>query len=923
MNIGSMDEGKKSSNVPVGALKVVVEFACVCALSIAVSIVHLQLLGGPNLTLLFDGFGFLNTTTRCMSAFDIESFKQILSYCASGFDETARLSLASRLQDASNIVRTGPLLPILLGCAYTIAGKAAIPQFWTVATWSMWITQASTIGLIWVAARTAFSPLVARIAALIAIFYPAFILNGNRIASETQACLAVILVTTLFLYFAKKDFTTTRGFVKGFLCGLALAFLALARPPFLLLPVLLIVALSFVAWKIKQPIPFKVRWLIGCICGGALMLAPWALCNKILTGTPAITIDRFALYNLYSGLNARYQGFDFLPGEYVQHPERFKSTFKEVAKDICQFGQEHPAAFATMIVLKPVRLLDSPWNDYQTSCLGVPWLLQRYFHQLLLALGLIALFELWSSGLKQRSLSSFTPPIVLSFVVLYNFIHVLFISMARYTYPIMPVIILLASYGIARVWQSGRRLSILPALLVVPLPTLLIESAIASSKLPAQLILTPGIDFCVTILSATIALAFLYFIFSVNRTFQYSRAFAQGVWSIAIPIVVVLLAAANCGLKQIAVPIETASPSDRIKVMVPISNDNELASRSWLVVVDPLLEGFSLDAIKDCRISVNGKEIPGELYPFIGADRAQRDLYAYSKAFAHSNHSDVSRIRQWYCQAVPPGLVKVGDNSIEFWKSSESHDRKIHVMFDVLDSSKCSSSVSLRQFSWTKGFAINPPLDMRMVERDRDRLVPAREKENVRPRIMLLSVEETDPKTYLQPIGAIESIKFDSVSLSKKGQRMVSLVVPPEKLAAAINEIKSGYGNAVWFKVSGQLGAGPTKASIVSIVKTTGDGGSNETMAPLAPELIECGTGTKRFSFIDIVPAAAAADGSLALSARLVAAGRRWWDVLQYGNYGIDAPVQLDELTVETAVTALPDLSKQKWQLYPCRAISR
>lgn len=924
MNTGA-DEDKKTSDVLVDRLKFAVEFACVCALSIAVSVAHLQLFNGPNLCLLFDGFGFLNTASRCMQTYDSETLNQILNYCITGFNEATRLGLQQKLQHAENLVRTGPLLPLLLGCAYTIAGKAATPQYWAVATWSMWITQALTIGLIWLAARVAFNPLAARTAALIAIFYPAFILNGNRIASETQACLALIMVTTLFLWFAKNDFNATRGFPKGFLCGLILAFLALARPPFLFVPVLLIVALSVVAVLLKQQVPFKWRWLLGVICGGALCLAPWAVCNKILTGTPAITIDRFALYNLYTGLNARYLGFDVLPGEFVEHPGRFKSSFGKVAADVTQIAKEHPSEFFTMISLKPARLLDSPWNDYQADCLGVPWLIQRYFHQLILALALVALFELWSSGLKQRTLQSFTSPIVFSILVVYNFIHVLFISMARYTYPIMPVLIVLASHGLMRLLQSRNRWLALGALLMVPLPSLVIETAIATHMIPVPILLGLGIDFCVASLSVLIALTFLYYVFAINRSFQYSRQFSKGVWTTAIPIALLILVTSNYGLKQLAIPVETNSSSNSLKVTVPVPTVEQLNSRSFFVVVDPVLQGFSLDALDDCRVSVNGKTLSGQPYPLIGSDRSQRDLFVYSKAFAHSSHSDLNKIPQWYCIAVPSGVVKTGDNTIEFWKASDLRDRKIRVVCDVLDSSKCASTVSLREFSWSKGFTINPPLDMRLFERDIEHADSIDKNTNLRPRLTLMSVENANRTAYLEPVGETLSIKFDNVSLSKKGQRMVSLAVSPEKLAPLIDRIKNGEGNAVWFKISGNLKAvnGPTKASIVSIVNVTGDTGTVETMAPLAPEMISCAGGEKKFSFVDIIPAAPTTDGKFSLSVRLVAAGRPWWDVLQYGNLRVDSPVELNDLTVETAITSLPDFSKQNWSRHQCRAIAR
>lgn len=915
---------RKKDRLPlVSRCSAALEFLLVCAASIAISIAHLSLFSGPNLALLFDGFGFLVTASGCMSVFNQDTFLQILAYCAGGFDETVRLSLVEKLHPAEGIVRTGPLLPLLLGLAYTIAGKAPVAQNWAVATWSMWLTQALSIGSIWLACRLAFGSSVARIAALLAVFYPAFVINGNRIYSESQACLAITVAVMLFLYYAKSEFRPTQRFASGLLAGLVLGFLALARPPFLLLPVLFVVTLALLAIGLKQKNPFKLKWFVGVVCGGVFLLAPWALCNKILTGKPSITIDRFAVYNLYTGLNASTQGFDVLPGEFVEHPGRFKKAPLDALSELSRNALDNPADFITMAVLKPARLLDSPWNDYQASCLGVPWLLQRYFHQLILLLGLVGLSALWERGLKEKTLTALTGPVVLTLAVAYNGVHCLFISMSRYTYSVMPIVIMLAGYGALFVYNARRRRRLLLALLLSPALSLLIES----TRLPPyavmpEIALRMSANTFGVVFSLLIAAAYLFFIHALVSRFENIAGAHQQFHRITACLAAFLIAISACyGLRQIAYPL---SINNRIKAQVPVPESQPRSRTSWFVVIDPNLSGsFSLDAMQSIKLAVNGVRIDSPIYPFIGADRSQRDSFVYEKAFAHSGQKDITEIAQWYCAPVPRELIKTGlDNTIEVWKDSASGSNP-HLMCDLLDSSQESQTVSLINFSWSKGFSINPPLDMRLfVHAGSDPEVPNQQQSTmVRPRLSLLCVDGEKP--YLESTAAIATIAFPDSPLSRRAQRMVSLSVPPEKLAPVLTGIENGAGDAIRFKVSGvvQGDSNRSQASIALITGYRDDAGARETMSPLAPELIRCGAGGKSFTFEDIIPMTVSANGGCSVSARLVASGKPWWDVLQYGAYKVDTPVVVKNLAVSASVTSLPDFSRQNWRQYRCKPI--
>lgn len=951
------------------------EFLFVCALSLAISAAYINLANGPILTLLFDGFGYLTVTQGCMSSFNADLLAQVWQYCLSGFDEQLRGELLQKLAPAGVLVRSGPLLPLLLSTSFLVSGKPPSPQFWSVACWAMWLTQSLTLGGIWLTTRLAFNANVARIAAILALTYGAFIINGNRTSTESQACLGVVLTSLLFVYYGAKGYRQPRKLADGLACGIALGFLALARPPFLLLPIIIAVAMFVAARKIKQSLPFSRRWFAGVICGAVLFLAPWALCNKILTNKASIAIDRYAVYNLYTGLNTKTLGLDTLPSEFVEHPERFKMPLAEALKIVKDNALADPAHCFEMLVLKPARLLDAPWNDCQVSCFGIPWLALRYLHQLLLLLAFVGLCSLWRRATREPDWSTITPAIVFTSILSYNLIHCLFISMGRYTYPVMPVFIIAAALGIQSIWQeSCRRSLVLGALLLVPLFSFLIESFSAPELgIVSKMAATVGIGSFAFLAASVIFASLTGFVYFTCRQMNFGSRGTTASTLIASVCSIFAALATYYGVRQIAYPIECRA-GEKIAVSVPVpegagsvmaalgsieggSNARSLSPKAldqWFVVVDPALYGFSLDALQSLRFAVNGQNLVGDLFPLLMLDVDGRSSAVYVKAFSHCGRKDVTAIPQWYAVAVPANLVKMGvENKLEMWREAKpSLDNcsaaagggqvpPVFLMCDILDNGK-AASVALRDFSWSKGFAINAPLDMRMPAGETEKEATGEAKgTRIRPRLSLVRV--ADPaavsgamsgECLTAPIGEKDLIKLGDINLQRgNAHSVVTVPIGAANLVNTIGSIKSGAGNAMRVKVSGEVTDGLTGTSgkvgkqaaasvalLASIkLKDHGKNYSSDTMAPLAPELIVTEGGGRQFYFLDLIPVLTDSDGKalaandslpedLTVSLKVLVSGKPWWDVLQYARYGVNGNTTVKNLTVEVSATRLPQL---------------
>src|SRR5262249_17329731 len=151
-----------------------------------------------------------------------------------------------------------------------------------------------------------------------------------------------------------------------------------------------------------------------------------------------------------------------------------------------------------------------------------------------------------------------------------------------------------------------------------------------------------------------------------------------------------------------------------VEVPAPLNASNGAMDRggTWFIAFDPVFHGFSLDALDSCRFAINGNEIHGDLLPLTATDISQRGSFVYEKAFSHSGQQDITAINQWYCLAVPANLVdRTKLNRIQMWQEPDAGAERTNVFItcDLLEGKRDVAPIAFRQFSWSKGFTINPP----------------------------------------------------------------------------------------------------------------------------------------------------------------------------------------------------------------------
>ena len=150
--------------------------------------------------------------------------------------------------------------------------------------------------------------------------------------------------------------------------------------------------------------------------------------------------------NIWAGCNIDRDGWDVQP--WASHPELYKRSVAETVELVARDISERPLAFVWMMLRKPARMLDSPWNDFQISFWGVPFYVQRALHQLILLLAVLGSAKALERGLQEKNRAGLVPAVILTLVVAYHFVNCLFISMNRYFITAIPAVLVLAGYGL-------------------------------------------------------------------------------------------------------------------------------------------------------------------------------------------------------------------------------------------------------------------------------------------------------------------------------------------------------------------------------------------------------------------------------------------------------------------------------------------
>lgn len=304
------------------------------------------------------------------------------------------------------------------------------------------LMQTLSVYLLFVIARAVFNSKVAITAAIISAFYiPDLFASGAILTESTFKLIFLLLLCSTIHAFRKK---TVSAYV---LVGIMLGLSCYIKPQSALFPICLFIMWLVQKYSWKDIVKFTA--IVG-VCS-MLLLTPWWVRNYQ-------AFDEFIPFTKSTGnpmlLGALIkramppQGFfEQYPGEYKDGKLFVGSDSAELrtAKRVIAYGFQHHTLDYTywFTVGKSIQLFEAPF--YSRPVPGLPRPLINVEHWIYVLVGFAGIVVTAFQKRVRQSL-----PILLPFLYFW-FIHLPFITFARYGYPLMSILIIFAAVAVVAI----------------------------------------------------------------------------------------------------------------------------------------------------------------------------------------------------------------------------------------------------------------------------------------------------------------------------------------------------------------------------------------------------------------------------------------------------------------------------------------
>lgn len=436
-----------------GRMRLVVLSLFVFGLVLSAHLVHHFCFDNARVMFAFDGKHYLETTKAITEA--------NLVLLAGDLDKYA--AMISQSAYVKNMLWDGPLIPGLPALFFTALGRLPAETDWNIYCLGLSLMASLSSVLVLVLAgrilpQARFLPLLSALAFGLC---PAVLTATGVNRSET---LATLLLLTLLCILPRvherdaRDKEKGRGSIKLVLGGIVGALLVLTKPVLTVVVAALYFFCSFVECpfrfdkRIFKPLAKGLAMLTILASVTVLTISPWCFYTKEKNGKVSITAERGPTYNAAVGTDIETDGWCTAPE--TVHCSTQKASDSPGAI-FAAFWKNHPLELTKMSLRRFARLWMDPWNDFHETIFGAGVVVQRYIHWLYLTLGLAGAFCYVLFG--GRSKLSPSQRLLLDCLVLvligHNF-YAQFQAMARYGFTAMAPLVLLAAYGLSRLFRA-------------------------------------------------------------------------------------------------------------------------------------------------------------------------------------------------------------------------------------------------------------------------------------------------------------------------------------------------------------------------------------------------------------------------------------------------------------------------------------
>ncbi|NQT86220.1 glycosyltransferase family 39 protein [bacterium] len=331
-------------------------------------------------------------------------------------------------QDASIVVRSfrPPLVPVVLSGLYLFAGPSPLAARLLMAFFG-----AALCVVVANIARLVFDGRTGLVAGLLTAVYPKFIYYSGAVVTETQCTLLLALAVWTLLRAWDCEHTSWRWLGAGALLGLA----ALTRSSLLAFPCAVVLWIAVV----RRPLTRAAREAGMVICGLVVIMTPWWVHNWHFHGrfVPATTEGGYTLW-VTNNDRADGGGNCFWPEDNTEFQGLTEGQIDQLfARKGREYIRQHPRRFLELACAKFVRF----WRLWpHVEHVGVLTAVVAG-----VTFAPILLLAVWGA---LTSLGRWRPLLLFHLIVLYyTALHMVFMAITRYRVPMMPYLIIFASWG--------------------------------------------------------------------------------------------------------------------------------------------------------------------------------------------------------------------------------------------------------------------------------------------------------------------------------------------------------------------------------------------------------------------------------------------------------------------------------------------
>lgn len=296
--------------------------------------------------------------------------------------------------------------------------------------------------------------------ALIWATYPPAILYTEYVAKENLMIMLLLLQTLLLLHYPYSQHKIALSLLLGIIFGMGL----LVGAAIILTGALIVIVV--IGFNIKRPALLSLCWrqILVCCFGCAIILTPWLSYTNSKLGQPVLNTN--GGFNLYLGNNANstpyYIGIEDTPiASEWQSLRREKGEIGSMSylkEQAIKYMWENPTETLWLSARKIIYFWAPPLNEgkygNQTKVESIMRVIWLFYYIFIITAALIPL--VFYKMLNKAHL------ILYSTALLYCVIHAAAYVMFRYQLTIMPIMCILAGYGLSLVhrWWSNKNNSI-------------------------------------------------------------------------------------------------------------------------------------------------------------------------------------------------------------------------------------------------------------------------------------------------------------------------------------------------------------------------------------------------------------------------------------------------------------------------------